>query len=140
MDEKLRYIGSVDENGRLKLPGAKMRADIASAFTGKQIEVTIQRKRTHRSDPQNRYYWGIVVEMIRGGMKDMGEHVTPEQVHEFLKFRFLKKQKIDEHTGELIWEIAGSTAALTKSEFAEYIELCCQFAADFLGVSIPEAV
>ena len=106
-------------------------------FVGKEIEVTIRRKRKHRSDPQNRYYWGVVVEMIRAGMKDMGDELTPDQVHEFLKWRFLRVKKIDETTGELLYEYAGSTTKLGTVEFSEYVEKCCQFAAEYLGVSVP---
>lgn len=106
-------------------------------FSGKEIEVTIRRKRKHRSDPQNRYYWGVVVEMIRAGMKDMGDELTPDQVHEFLKWRFLRAQRIDETTGEILYEYAGSTTKLGTIQFSEYVEKCCQFAAEMLGVSIP---
>ena len=132
----LTYYGNVTLDGTLKLPGAKIRMEV-QVFTGKEIELTIQRKKKHRSDPQNRYYWGVVVEMIRAGMKEMGDKVTPDQVHEFLKWRFLRTQKIDEATGEVLYEYAGSTADLSTVEFSEYVEKCCQFAAELLGVSIP---
>ena len=135
-DLKLTYYGRVTESGEMKLPGAKMRKE-AQAFAGKEIEVTIQRKKKHRSDPQNRYYWGVVVEMIRAGMKDMGDAVTTEQVHEFLKWRFLRVQKIDENTGEVLYEYAGNTRKLGTIAFSEYVEHCCKFAGEYLGVEIP---
>ena len=59
-DLKLTYFGRVTDDGEIKLPGAKMRKE-AQYFAGKEIEVTIQRKKRKRSDPQNRYYWGVVV-------------------------------------------------------------------------------
>lgn len=135
-DITLPYYGSVTEDGALKLPGAKIRSEVR-VFAGKEIEVIFRLKKKHRSDPQNRYYWGVVVEMIRAGMKEMGDTVTPDQVHEFLKWRFLRVSKIDESTGEVLYEYAGSTAKLKTVEFSEYIEKCCQFAAEMLGVSIP---
>lgn len=110
----------------------------AAAFAGKEIEVTIRRKRKHRSDPQNRYYWGVVVEMIRMGIKQLGDDVDSESVHEFLKLRFLPvREKIDENTGEVIYRLPASTASLSTVEFLEYVEKCCQFAAEYLGVNIP---
>lgn len=135
-DLTLTYYGKVEQDGTLKLPGAKIRREV-SEFSGKEIEVIFRRKRKHRSDPQNRYYWGVVVEMIRAGMKEMGDKVTPDQVHEFLKWRFLRVQKVDESTGEVLYEYAGSTADLGTGEFSEYVERCCQFAAEYLGLSIP---
>lgn len=139
MSEKLTYKGKV-ENDRLVLPGAKMRTEIVQTFAGKEIEVTIQRKKKHRSDQQNRFYWAVVVPMVQAGIKDLGDIVTTEQAHEFLKMRYLKKQRIDEQTGEVIYEYAKSTSALTTVEFMEYISHCQQFAAEYLGVTIPDPV
>ena len=99
----LTYTGKVEQDGTLKLPGAKIRKEVAH-FAGKEIEVTIQRKKKHRSSPQNRYYHGVVVEMIRAGMKDMGDDVTPDQVHEFLKWRFLRAERVYDSTVELLYE------------------------------------
>lgn len=118
------------------MPGAKMRKELA-VFAGKEIEAVFTRKKKHRSDPQNRYYWGVVVEMVRVGMKDIGDILDKDQVHELLRYRFLKRRTIDENTGELMYEYAESTASLGTIEFSEYIEKCCQFAAEFLGVEIP---
>ena len=135
-DVKLTYYGAVTSDGQIKLPGAKMRREMA-AFSGKEIEVVVTRKRKHRSDPQNRYYWGVVVEMIRAGLKDMGDIVDQDQTHDFLRHRFLKVTRVDADTGEVLYEYAQSTTKLSTVEFSEYIEKCCQFAAEFLGVSIP---
>lgn len=110
----------------------------AAVFAGKEIEVTIQKKKRSRSSEQNRYYWGVVVEMIRMGIKDLGDEADAEQVHEFLKDRFLpSRERIDEITGELIYRLPASTTALSTIQFSEYVEKCCQFAAEYLGVSIP---
>lgn len=129
------------QDGKLVLPGAKMRTEIARLFEGKEIEVQVQQRRKHRTDPQNRYYWGVVVEMIRAGMKDMGDVVSAEQVHEFLKHRYLdKRQRIDPATGEVLYEIAGSTRQLGTAEMSEYVDRCIQFAAEFLGVTIPDPI
>ena len=136
-DLKLTYFGRVTDDGEIKLPGAKMRKE-AQHFAGKEIEVTIQRKKRKRTDPQNRYYWGVVVEMIRAGIKDMtADALTADQVHELLKLKFNRVQKVDEDTGEVLYEYTGSTAKMKTVEFMEYIEKCCQFAAEYLGVEIP---
>lgn len=115
-----------------------MRQEIARLFAGKEIEVRIRRRRKHRSDNQNRYYWGVVVPMIQAGIKDLGDIVGAEQVHELLKARFLGKDKIDRDTGEVMYRVPGSTAGLTTIQFMEFIAQCQQFAAEFLGVVIPD--
>jgi hypothetical protein len=55
--DKLTYHGSVAKDGVINLP-RKMRAELATAFQGKEIVVTVERRRKKRSDALNRYYWG----------------------------------------------------------------------------------
>lgn len=136
-DILLEYDGKVTDDGTLILPGRKIRAEVV-VFAGKEIEVTIRKKRKGRGDPQNRFYWGIVVEMTRLGFRDLGERFTREEVHDILKCKFLKRQKTDETTGEVLYEYLESTTRLTTVEFIDYIEECSRFAAEFLGVAIPE--
>lgn len=137
MSESLTYPGRV-EKGQIKLPGAKMRTEITALFEGRDIEVIVRRKKKHRSSPQNRFYWAVVVPMVRAGLKEIGEILSLEQVHELLKFRHIREQRIDENTGEVAFEYTRSTAELTTVEFAEYIERCAQFAAEYLRVTIPD--
>src|SRR5690348_15691762 len=73
-----------------------------------------------RSNPQNRYYWGLVVPLIQQGIKDLGTDLTKEECHEFLKARFNSEEIVNTETGECI-SIPRSTTALTKEQFSEYI-------------------
>jgi len=57
--------------------------------------------------------------------------------HEVLKHLFLKKKIVNKETGELITEIAGSTAKLTTVEFNFFIEEIIKFGAEFLKIAIP---
>lgn len=90
-----------------------------------------------RSNPQNRYYWGLVIPMVQEGIKQLGTDLTKEECHEFLKARFNSEELINEGTGEMI-QIPRSTTSLSKSRFGEYIAKIQQFAAEFLGVVIPD--
>ena len=103
---------------------------------GKDITITVERKRKTRSNPQNRYYWSVIVELIRLGLKDSwGERKTREEVHEFLKARFNFTEHVNEETGEII-KIGKSTTENTTVEQEEYHEDCRQFALEWLGVQI----
>lgn len=90
-----------------------------------------------RSNPQNRYYWGLVVPMIQKGIEDMGTELTKEETHEFLKARFNASDLINEGTGEAI-SIPKSTTGLSKEKFGEYISKIQQFSAEFLQMIIPD--
>jgi hypothetical protein len=101
-----------------------------------RYEVTIQSK-NNRSDQQNKYYWSGLIPAVKEGLKEIGyrEITTAEQTHELMKFMFLKKQIVNENTGEVL-ETIGSTTKLSTTEFNEYIDRISQFAAEFLGVEI----
>lgn len=100
-------------------------------------ELTIESK-NNRSTQQNRYYFGCVLPLIKDGLKEVGyrEITNNDQTHELMKFMFLKKNIVNENTGEVL-ETIGSTTKLTTIEFNEYIDRIAQFAAEFLGVTVP---
>lgn len=90
-----------------------------------------------RSNPQNRYYFGLVIPMVQEGIKHLGTDLTKEECHEFLKARFNSEELINEDTGEMI-QIPRSTTSMSKSNFADYIGKIQQFASEFLNVVIPD--
>lgn len=90
-----------------------------------------------RSTPQNRYYFGLVIPIVRKGIKDLGTELTKEETHEFLKARFNAEGIVNIKTGEII-DVPKSTTRLSKFEFMEYIEKIQKFAAEFLSIVIPD--
>jgi hypothetical protein len=100
-------------------------------------KITVKDIRT-RSLPQNAYYWGVVVPMVKKGLYDEGfdEVKTNEDAHEVLKLLHLKKQFVSKSTGDVI-EFGGSTAELNVPGFNDYIERICRWAAEYLGIAIP---
>jgi len=136
METKLQFTGSVTESGEITLP-QNFKRDVSVTFAGKEIEVTVERKTKKRSLDQNAYYWGVVVKLTCNAMNESGDGVTPKEVHEFLKFRFNRVQKIDTETAEVLWEYGKSTTKLNTVRFMLYIEDCIQFAAQYLNIVIP---
>lgn len=90
-----------------------------------------------RSNPQNRYYWGLVIPMIKKGIEDMGTELTSEETHEFLKAKFNYSELINEDTGQ-VELIPRSTTILNKLQFSEYVEKIQRFSSEFLNVIIPD--
>lgn len=136
MENKLVLNGQVDESGTIVFLD-KLLASVAKRFCNKPIMITVERKRRHRTNNQNAYYWAVIVQMIHDAMNEAGEQVLPQEVHEFLKFRFLRIQKIDVESGELLYEYSRSTASLYTAEFGIYLDRCIQFAKEFLNTTIP---
>lgn len=107
------------------------------AFEGKEVEVEIRKKKRYRSNPQNRFYWGVVIPSIKYAMESKGFIVTKDQIHELLKFKFLKGEIISVATGEVIPTL-GSTTNLSTSDFMDYITQIQVYAASELDCIIPE--
>lgn len=98
-------------------------------FRGKTVEVTIEERKKRRSNNQNSYYYGVVLKMIA----DYCGYRTNEEItgiHEELKRMFLPK------IGKL--NIVKSTSSLNTAEFTDYIENIRLWAAQELGVYIPD--
>jgi hypothetical protein len=91
---------------------------------GKDVEVIVRRWRKKRSLPQNSYYWGVVLKLIAG---QTGH--TDEEVHEHMKWRFLRKH------GKL--ETVRSTTKLSTIEMEEYLAKIRNFAQEKLDIYIP---
>jgi hypothetical protein len=84
-------------------------------------------KATVRSEQQNRYYWGVVVDLL-----SLSTGYTPDEMHEALKMKFLMVHR------ENLPDTVKSTARLTKDEFCEYIDNIQKWAARDMGVVIPD--
>ena len=97
------------------------------------------KSKKHRSLSQNAFYWSVCVPMIREGLYEVGYATmnNNQQAHEFIKSKFLKKDLVNETTGEVL-ETIRSTADLTTVEFNQLIEDCQRFGSEYLGINIPD--
>lgn len=101
-----------------------------------QLELVVRRLRATRSVQQNRYWWGVCVELV-------SEHTgyTPDEVHELAKQMFIpKKLAIADGNGEIVGEyvMGGSTRSMNTAQFTEFIESFKRWAAETLNVYIPD--
>ena len=108
-----------------------------SHHDGKDVCITIERKRKKRSLNQNHFYWGVVIPHVRYILESYGNEVDDDETHSFLK----------QHVGKLRTSVIGgkgnrldvlkSSAQLTTAEFEEYILKVRAWSATE-GVQIPE--
>lgn len=80
----------------------------------------------NRSNNQNSYYWGVVVELLRNYIWE-----TADDMHDILKYKFLKDKS---------WKHfkIKDTKSLTTKEFDTYCENIRMWAAMELWLNIPE--
>jgi hypothetical protein len=64
-------------------------AEAIKSFEGKEIVLTIERKRKKRSNEQNAYLWGVVYPILKDGFYQIGYKLTTEEVHELMKQSFV---------------------------------------------------
>ena len=108
-------------------------------FEAKEVVITIEKKQSKRSSPQNNYLWGVVYEIVKQGLYDAtGETMSSNAIHyELLLPKFAPEREIvNKETGEVITQKITSSA-MTKSEFSEYVDNISKFASEFLNVEIP---
>ena len=126
---KLEYSGYI-KDGKLFIRNRKQ-LDIELLGTGwTELDITFRKKSKNRSIQQNRYYWACLtlIGEVLGYRK--------EEVADIVKFKFLKREMVNETTGE-VFEYLKSTTELTTTEFATYMDEIIQFAAE-MNIVLPQ--
>jgi len=138
MEVQLIYNGTVNDSGILMITNRKAFDKEVSIFKGKPVEVIVKRKKSQRSSPQNRYFHGVALPIIRQRLIDLGfeEAYSKEWVKDFVKVSCLKTEVVNPETGEVM-EGLGKTSALTKSEFADLVDRLERFCAEKLDITLP---
>lgn len=133
----MRFTGKVDKDGVLRIVNrAYFDKYLQTELAEKEVTIEVKRKTRKRSNSQNAYYHACIIPILRAAFKDIGHNLSNEEVHLFLKTKFLK-QTIANENGEYLGEKIGSTADLTTTQFMEYILEIQQFAAECLNVNLP---
>lgn len=114
-------------NGKVLLYSPELYLNHVKSLEGKIIVATLAKLSKPRTNPQNKYYWGVVVDMIQ---KELGDE-RKEDTHDALRLMFLmdNSSKIPR---------LKSTTQLNTVEFKEYLESIVRWAASFLEMYIPD--
>lgn len=119
------------KDGKLVLDNVRwFRTCLSKYDNTDKLRIIIEKEHGTRTQKQNRYYWGVVLEVIG---QYMGEH--PEDLHEIFKAKFLKRKKLWRGVEQTVLV---STSRLNSDEFGEYIDRCIQEGAE-MGVIVPQA-
>jgi len=119
------FTGMVD-NGGLRFDRQSVVDNYMCTLIGQRVEVIIRKPRTKRSDVQNSYYWGVVIELLS---KELG--YDKDELHEILKYKFLQSNAMG-------MPYIKSTTKLSTGEFEEYLSKIKRWAAEFLHIVIPD--
>lgn len=114
-------------------------SELQEKAEGKTVRVRLRVSvvRRSRSLPQNRYYWGVVVEACRIGMEEQwGVDVDPEDAHATLKRECNGRDLVNEDTGEVV-RVGQSTASMQTLDFEDYLDRCRKWIEEWFGVRVP---
>lgn len=120
------FTGTVSR-GRLALDQPERYLVYLAGLEGKPVEVVVRRKRSQRTLAQNRYYFGVCVQILA---EHFGYETT--EMHEALKFKFLRT-----HEEEALPSVRSTTTLNTK-EFIDYIDRIQRWAATEHDLFIPD--
>lgn len=133
---KIETYGNI-VNGKLKIAKREQFYKAIEGMKDCRVKLIVQKQYKQRSSEQNRYYFGVIVDIWQNIIQDeWGEYYTAEQVHEFLKLNFNTKEVVCEQTGEIL-QVVKSTTENNTVEMEEYMEVCRRKALEMFNVIIP---
>lgn len=128
-------ITSHVEGGKLTR-NRKLIDDTLRSFEGKNIELTIERKRKKRSCNQNAYLHALFT-IFCNELNALGNKFTAEEVKELCKFKFALIDVVNDVTGEIIGQRVQGTSEMTTTELAAFVDDVIQWAAEMFGIELP---
>lgn len=108
-------------------------------FEGKNVVITFSKPKKSRSNNQNAYYWGVVINLVQQGLLDAtGELRSANDIHYNILLPMFApiNDIINKEMGEVINERITSSA-MTTTQFMEYILEIQKWSAEFLNIDIP---
>jgi hypothetical protein len=107
----------------------------------KPFQITIEEVKKSPSNPMRKYYWSVMVKMVRDTLKDNGLNYDEKMVHLILKEK-TKFYTLDcvEINGKEIYTKNYKTVSFKGEvkETLEYFELVKQWCAENLDLVIPD--
>lgn len=121
----MTFVGTI-EKGQLNVDFQANFNRYLTTLEGQRVTIEVKKFRKNRTDQQNRFWWGVVINILS---KHTG--YEPEEMHDAIKIKFLPVEKMGLISGR-------STARLNTAEFNDLIERVQRWAAQDLQVYIPD--
>ena len=103
------------------------------------VEICFVRSEDKKSNPQLRYFFGVVLPIIKQAFEEMqGETYSKDDIVTLLKDMYFYEE-IYSPLSETSIKVPMSLEHAKKSEVAEFIDKCVNFAKDILEVEIPDS-
>ena len=124
----MKAFGSL-KNGKLILNNDRRFNDNLNIFEGEEVEIRIKVRTNNRTNEQNSLYWKWINIMS----EETG--FTKEEMHELIKYKFLKRTSINNNGIEEVK--LKSTTTLTVKEFTKLMENILYWSNNTLNINLP---
>ena len=124
----MKAFGTI-KNGKLILNNERRFNDNLNIFEGEEIEIRIKVRTNNRSNEQNSLYWKWINIMS----EETG--FTKEEMHELIKYKFLKRTSINNNGVEEVK--LKSTTTLTVKEFTKLMDDILYWSNNTLNINLP---
>jgi hypothetical protein len=126
------------ENGNLNRNRNLIKKAIES-FEGKEIVLKIERVKKQRTEDQNSFYWGVIVQLTKQAILEYwGEVWSKEQIHTYYLINLpTYREVVNKKTGE-VKEVLKSSSQMTTIEMSNWWERIGKYMAENFDTVLPE--
>lgn len=124
----MKAFGTI-KNGKLILNNERRFNDNLNIFEGEEVEIRIKVRTNNRTTEQNSLYWKWINIMS----EETG--FTKEEMHELIKYKFLKRTSINNNGVEEVK--LKSTTTLTVKEFTKLMDDILYWSNNTLNINLP---
>lgn len=142
--EAISTSAFIDATGKLDLHNRASFAATIACYPNTPGTISFEPHRNSISHNQRKYFYGVVVEILHSFFVSTGERpeeTTKEDVMDFIKDRFLFREKLCPITSRYIKvyiSLSANKGSMTMEEFTEKKEAIQQWAMEKLRLEIPE--
>lgn len=127
------FEGEVDEKGNLRVYDLdRFQRYLLNSLRGGRVRIVVSREKKVRSLDQNSYYHGVIVYRLAQALG-----YTEPEMHDALKYEFLRQEQGAVGTSGKPLVKIGSTAALSTVEFEELMQRIREWALAEFDIRLP---
>lgn len=133
---KIQTYGTI-ESGKLRILKRQEFEKAVKNAPDCEVKITVSKLYDKRSNQQNKYYWGVIIDLFRKGWEEsQGEKISMEQAHEILKHECNYSEIVNPTTGAVI-RTGNTTTELNTKDYEEYLTRCRNFIWEWFNIIVP---
>lgn len=136
--DRVEAPARVDHRGLMLHDRERFLEELRETFMNRDVVIAVELDEPKRSNPANRYLFGVVYREIRKANENAH---TKEEIHDAMCSMFLTRRVVfvNKQTGESDErDVPGRSRKLKASRFYRFVEEVRAWASGFYGITIPD--